>query len=319
MQKTAKIYVAGHNGLVGSAIVRNLCAKGYTNVIVKTRSQLDLLNEEWVKQFFHKEKPEFVFLAAAKVGGILANQKYPANFIHENLVIQNNILHSAFMHNVKKLLFLGSSCIYPKQSPQPIKEDYLLTGPLEATNEPYAIAKIAGIKMCQAYHKQYGVNFISVMPTNLYGPNDNFDPENSHVLPALICKFHEAKVKQKNHVVLWGTGKAMREFLYVDDLADAVVFLMNTYNKPDIINIGTGEDMSIRTLAQQVKKTVGYRGTIKWDTNKPEGTPKKQLDVSRLHRLGWKHKTSLHDGLTSTYAWYQQTLSGSLHEIQLKN
>lgn len=318
MKKTAKIYVAGHNGLVGSAIVRNLCASGYRNIIVQTRSQLDLLNQERVNQFFHKEKPEFVFLAAAKVGGILANETYPANFIYENLVIQNNVLHSAFKHNVKKLLFLGSSCIYPKQSPQPIKEDYLLTGSLEATNEPYAIAKIAGIKMCQAYHKQYGMNFISVMPTNLYGPNDNFDPESSHVLPALIHKFHEAKMKQKKHVVLWGAGKAMREFLYVDDLADAVVFLMNTYNKPDIINIGTGEDMSIRNLAQQVKKVVGYHGEIKWDTSKPEGTPKKQLDVSRLHRLGWKHQTSFQEGLALTYAWYQDTLSRSLHKMKLK-
>lgn len=309
MKKTAKIYVAGHNGLVGSAIVRNLCAKGYTNIIVKTRSQLDLLNEELVKQFFYKEKPEFVFLAAAKVGGILANETYPANFIYENLVIQNNVLHNAFKHSVKKLLFLGSSCIYPKQSPQPIKEDYLLTGLLEATNEPYAIAKIAGIKMCQAYHKQYGINFISVMPTNLYGPNDNFDPERSHVVPALIQKFHRAKKQQAKHVVLWGTGKAKREFLYVDDVADAVVFLMNTYDKPDIVNIGTGKDITISELAELVKNAVGYDGKITWDPSKPEGTPRKQLDVSRIHGLGWKHRTRLQEGIASTYTWYQHSLS----------
>lgn len=305
MNKNAKIFVAGHNGLVGSAIVRNLKKNGYNNLITKARSKLDLLNQEAVKNFFHKEKPDYVFLAAAKVGGILANNTYPADFIYENLEVQNNVIHNAYSAGIKKLLFLGSSCIYPKFAKQPINEEYLLTGELEPTNKAYAIAKISGIIMCESYNKQYGTNFISVMPTNLYGPNDNFDLNNSHVLPALIRKFHEAKLNNKEEVFVWGTGKAKREFLHVDDLADACVFLMNNYNKSDIINIGTGEDISIKELAEIIKDTVDYKGKIKWDTEKPDGTPRKLLNVNRLHNLGWKHKINLEEGIKNTYEWFK--------------
>ncbi len=305
MQKDSKIYVAGHNGLVGSAILRELEKEGYKNIIVKTRQELNLTAKEKVKEFFEKEKIEYVFLAAAKVGGIVANDEYPADFIRENIEIETNIIHHAYENNVKKLLFLGSSCVYPKMCPQPIKEEYLLTGELEYTNKAYAIAKIAGIIMCQSYNKQYGTNFISVMPTNLYGPNDNFDLNSSHVLPALIRKFYEAKMNGSKEVVLWGTGSPMREFLYVDDLAQACIFLMNQYNDNDIINIGTGEDISIKELAEIVRNEVGYNGNIVWDTNKPDGTPKKLLDVSKLETLGYKSKTSLVDGIKATYSWYQ--------------
>jgi len=308
MEKTAKIYVAGHRGLVGSAIVRQLTTAGYTNLITRTRAELDLLDQAAVADFFAAEKPEYVFLAAAKVGGIMANQTYPADFIYQNLVIQNNIIESAHQHQVKKLLFLGSSCIYPKLAPQPIKEEYLLTGPLEPSNDAYAIAKIAGIKMCQSYSKQYGDTFISVMPTNLYGENDNFDLETSHVLPALLRRFHEAKEANAPHVALWGTGSPMREFLYVDDMAAACVHLMETYNEPEIVNIGTGEDVTIKELAETVKTIVGYEGEIQWDTEKPDGTPRKLLDVSKLHSLGFKHTISLEEGIQKTYYWYRKSI-----------
>jgi GDP-L-fucose synthase len=308
MKIDSKIYVAGHRGLVGSAICRALQSQGYKNIITKTREELNLLDEKEVGNFFKEEKPEYVFLAAAKVGGIMANKNYPADFIYQNLQIQNNIIHNAYLNNVKKLLFLGSSCIYPKHSPQPIKEEYLLDGKLEKTNEPYAIAKITGIKMCQSYNKQYGTNFISVMPTNLYGPNDNFDLETSHVLPALIRKFHEAKVNNENKVVLWGTGKAKREFLHVVDLADACLFLMKSYNESEPINIGTGEDISIRELAEMIKEIVGYEGEIEWDTSKPDGTPRKLLDVNRLHGIGWQHRTELKEGIKNTYEWYLKNI-----------
>ncbi len=304
MEKTAKIYVAGHRGLVGSSIVRTLKEAGYTNLVTRTRAELDLLDAEAVSEFFKTEKPEYVFLAAAKVGGIMANQTYPADFIYQNLQLQNNIIESAHQSGVKKLLFLGSSCIYPKLAPQPIKEDYLLTGSLEPTNEAYAIAKIAGIMMCQSYWRQYGSNFISVMPTNLYGENDNFDLETSHVLPALIRRFHEAEVSNAPSVTLWGSGTPKREFLYVDDLAAACLHLMNTYNEPEIVNIGTGEDVTIKELAETIATTVGYSGQIEWNTTKPDGTPRKLLDVSKLRNLGFKHKTSLTEGIQKTYAWY---------------
>lgn len=304
MEKTSKIFVAGHRGLVGSAIARALEAAGYTNVIKKTRSELDLLDQKAVADFFAAEKPAYVFDAAAKVGGILANKEHPAEFIHQNLVIQNNIIHNAYLSGVKKLVFLGSSCIYPKLSPQPIKEEYLLTGPLEPTNDAYAIAKIAGIMMCQSYNKQYGTNFISLMPTNLYGPNDNFDLESSHVLPALIRKFHEAKENGTPNVTLWGTGSPMREFLHVDDLADAAVFLMNNYDGSEIVNVGTGEDVTIKELAELIRDTVGYKGELLWDTDKPDGTPRKLLDVSRLHKLGWRHRLELQRGIKDTFQWY---------------
>jgi GDP-L-fucose synthase len=313
MKKGSKIYIAGHNGLVGSAIKRNLEKKGFENLVYKTRKELDLMNEKAVRNFFEKEKPEYVFLAAAKVGGIVANRDYPADFIYQNLQIQNNVIHSSYLTGVKKLLFLGSSCIYPKFAPQPMKEEYLLTGELEFTNEPYAIAKIAGIKMCQSYNRQYGTNFIACMPTNLYGPNDNFDLESSHVLPAMIRKFHEAKENQNKDVVLWGSGSPKREFLYVDDLADACLFLMEKYNpskkeneKGEIfLNIGTGEDLSIKELASIIKKVVGYKGKIIWDESKPDGTPRKLLDVSKIHNLGWKHKIDLETGIRKTYEWYK--------------
>lgn len=305
MEKNSQIFVAGHRGLVGSAIVRALQAAGYANLITKTRSELNLLDHRAVAEFFAAEKPKYVFLAAAKVGGILANKERPAEFIYQNLQIQNNIIESAYRSGVTKLLFLGSSCIYPRFAEQPITEDSLLTGPLEPTNEAYAIAKIAGIMMCQSYNKQYSTNFISLMPTNLYGPNDNFDLQSSHVLPALIRKFHEAKETNARSVTLWGTGSPMREFLHVDDLADAALFLMNNYDNGAIVNVGTGEDVTIRELATMIKETVGFEGAIEWDTKKPDGTPRKLLDVSKLHSLGWKHAIDLPTGIRSTYEWYR--------------
>lgn len=304
MEKDSKIYVAGHRGLVGSAIVRALQKQGFKNLVLKTRDELDLTNQQAVEDFFAKEKPKFVFLAAAKVGGIMANKTYPADFIYENLVIQNNIIHAAYKNSVKKLLFLGSSCIYPRLAPQPIKEEYLLTGPLEPTNEAYAIAKIAGLKMCEFFNQQYGTNYISVMPTNLYGPNDNFDLETSHMLPALIRKFHEAKINNAPTITLWGSGSPRRECLHVDDLADACVFLMNHYNDSKTINIGTGEDITIKELAELISDIVEYKGEITWDTSKPDGMPRKLLDVSRLHEQGWHHHIELADGLKETYTWY---------------
>ena len=304
MNKESKIFVAGHRGLVGSAILRKLQGEGYTNLVTRTRAELDLRDQAAVNRFFEEEHPEYVFLAAAKVGGILANSTYPADFIRDNLQIQTNVIDAAYRSGVKKLLFLGSSCIYPKFAPQPMKEEHLLTGPLEPTNEWYAVAKIAGIKMAQAYRRQYGFNAISLMPTNLYGPGDNFDLETSHVIPALIRKFHEAKVERKTHVVVWGTGKPRREFLHVDDLADAALFLMQNYDGEEIINVGVGEDVSIRELAELIRDVVGYEGEIVFDTTKPDGTPRKLLDVSRLHALGWRARISLREGLEQTYRWY---------------
>ncbi len=306
MNKDSKIYVAGHRGLVGSSLVRRLQEDGYIKLILKTRKELDLLDQHSVRAFFEKEKPEYVFLAAAKVGGIMANKTYPADFIYENLVVQTNIIHSAYVSGVKKLLFLGSSCLYPKLCLQPIKEEYLMTGELESSNKTYALAKIAGIFMCQSYNEQYGTNFISVMPTNLYGPNDNFDLQNSHVLPAMIRKFHEAKLRGDSEITLWGTGSAKREFLHVEDLANACVFLMNIYDGSEITNIGTGIDISIKELAEKIKEIVGYEGTIIWDSSKPDGTPRKLLDVSKLNNLGWKHTVDLNDGIASTYEWYKK-------------
>jgi GDP-L-fucose synthase len=306
MNKDSKIYLAGHTGLVGSAIYRKLKNEGYTNIVTRTHKELDLTNQQQTQEFFQKEKPEYVFLAAAKVGGIKANDTYPADFAYINIMIESNVIKASYDYGVKKLLFLGSSCIYPKLCPQPIKEDYLLTGPLEPTNEAYAIAKIAGLKMCQYFNKQYGTNFISVMPTNLYGPNDNFDLETSHALAAILRKFHEAKINNKPHVEVWGTGNPRREFLHVDDLADAVLHLMNNYegNKP--INIGTGEDLTIKELAELIKEVVGYEGEIRFDTTKPDGTPRKLLDVSKLHNAGWKHKITLREGLALTYQWFKE-------------
>ncbi|MBW2067204.1 MAG: GDP-L-fucose synthase, partial [Deltaproteobacteria bacterium] len=339
MERDAKIYVAGHKGLVGSAICRKLRSEGYNNLITRTHKELDLTRQAQVEEFFRSERPEYVFLAAAKVGGILANNTFPGEFIYENLTIQCNVIHEAYKTEVKKLLFLGSSCIYPRDCPQPMKEEYLLTGKLEPTNEPYAIAKIAGIKMCQSYNRQYGTRFISVMPTNLYGPGDNFDLETSHVLPALIRKFHEAKIREANlgevgarrlegkegrehsrsrlersapqtpghgSVIIWGTGRPRREFLYVDDAADACVFLMNTYEENDIVNIGVGKDISIGELAELIKDVVGFEGEIQFDTTKPDGMPRKLLDVSRLESLGWKSKISLREGIERTYEWYKE-------------
>src|SRR3989344_343037 len=306
MRESDKIYIAGHKGLAGSAIVRALEKQGLNNLVLRAHSELDLLDQKATADFFKKEKPEYVFLAAAKVGGIMANKTYPANFIYENLAIQNNIIHNAYLNGVKKLLFLGSSCIYPKLCSQPIKEEYLLTGELEPTNEPYAVAKIAGIKMCQAYNRQHGTNFISVMPTNLYGPNDNFDLESSHVLPALIRKFHEAKINNQNEVAVWGTGAAKREFLHVDDLAEACVFLMNNYDSSEIINIGAGEDVTIKELAEMIKEVIDFTGKIVWDSSKPDGTPRKLLDISALHNLGWQHNINLDEGLNLTYEWYKK-------------
>jgi GDP-L-fucose synthase len=301
MEKDAKIFVAGHNGMVGSAICRALEAGGFSNIIKRRSSELDLRDQPAVRNFFRAEKPDYVFLAAAKVGGILANNTYRADFIYQNLMIQNNVIHQSYEAGVKKLMFLGSSCIYPKMAPQPLKEDYLLTGTLEPTNEPYAIAKIAGIKMCEAYRAQYGCDFISVMPTNLYGPNDNYDLQNSHVLPALIRKFHTAKMNQSPQVEIWGSGSPKREFLHADDLADACLFLMENYNEPDLVNIGTGEDISIKDLALLVKKVVGYEGELNFNSSKPDGTPRKLLDVSKLHAYGWKHRIDLEGGIRDVY------------------
>jgi len=299
MQRESKIFIAGHRGMVGSAIVRKLQSQGFQNIIVKTSSELDLRNQAAVDAFFSEERPAYVFLSAAKVGGIVANNIYRGEFIYENLMIQSNVVHAAWKNGVKKLLFLGSSCIYPKLCPQPIKEEYLLSGYLEQTNEPYAIAKIAGLKLCESYRKQYGVDMIAAMPTNLYGPNDNYDLNNSHVLPALIRKFHEAKVKNSETVEIWGTGSPMREFLHVDDLADACLFLMNNYSGDQHVNVGTGEDVTIKQLAELVMELVGYTGQLVFNTDKPDGTPRKLLDVSKLHQLGWKHKIDLRDGIQS--------------------
>lgn len=303
MNKESKIYVAGHRGLVGSAIVRNLRNQGYTHLILKTSQELDLKRQQSVEEFFMTERPDYVFLAAAKVGGIHANNTYRAEFLYDNLMIESNIIHSAYLSGVKKLLFLGSSCIYPKLCPQPMKEEHLLTGFLEPTNEPYAIAKIAGLKLCENYCRQYGVNFISAMPTNLYGINDNFDLANSHVLPALLRKTHEAKINQANAVEVWGTGSALREFLYVDDLADALVFLMNHYNDIEFVNVGTGQEVSIKDLALLIKSVIGYEGELTFDASKPDGTPRKLLDTSRLNAAGWQPKISLQKGLELTYQW----------------
>ncbi|MBX2953986.1 MAG: GDP-L-fucose synthase [Leadbetterella sp.] len=305
MEKSAKIYVAGHRGMVGSAIVRKLQASGYNNIIFRTSAELDLKDFDKVVRFLQEEKPDYVFLAAAKVGGIVANNTYKGQFLFENLQIQNSVIHGSHLAGVKKLMFLGSSCIYPKLAPQPLREDYLLTGLLEPTNEPYAIAKIAGIKMCEAYRDQYGSNFISVMPTNLYGPNDNYDLNNSHVLPAMIRKFHEAKRDGKPAVELWGTGSPMREFLHADDLAEACVYLMETYNESTLVNIGTGVDITIKELAETIKAETGYEGEIIWNTDKPDGTPRKLMDVSKLHGLGWKHKIDLEEGIALVYADYK--------------
>lgn len=318
MDKNAKIYVAGHRGLVGSAIIKTLLAQNYTNLLTRTHATLDLTSQTAVADFFAKEKPEYVFLAAAKVGGIHANNTYPAEFIHENLAIQTNIIHQSYINSVKRLLFLGSSCIYPKFAPQPIKEEYLLTDSLEPTNRPYALAKIAGIEMCWSYNRQYGMQFLAAMPTNLYGPGDNYHPENSHVIPALIRKFHEAKVNNQSEVVVWGTGSPKREFLYNEDMADACVFLMQLENhqfqpllgsdesvsgkfQPPLINVGYGSDITIKALAETIQKVVGYRGTIQFDTSKPNGTPRKLMDSTILHQLGWRPKISIETGLESAY------------------
>jgi len=301
VEKQAKIYVAGHRGMVGSAIYRKLKELGFENIVVRTSKELDLRDQQAVKEFFETEKPEYVFLAAAKVGGIMANNVYRADFIYENLAIQNNVIHYSHEYDVKKLMFLGSSCIYPKMAPQPLKEDYLLTGTLEPTNEPYAIAKIAGIKMVESYRMQYDDNYISVMPTNLYGINDNYHPENSHVLPALIRKFHEAKVNNSPTVNIWGSGTPLREFMFADDLADACVFLMENYNDLQFVNIGVGEDISIRELAELIKEVVGFQGDLEFDSSKPDGTPRKLMDVSKLTSLGWKAKTNLKEGIKLAY------------------
>ncbi|MBS1576770.1 MAG: GDP-L-fucose synthase [Bacteroidetes bacterium] len=304
MELTDKIYIAGHRGMVGSAIKRNLEKAGYKNIVIRKSDQLDLRNQQDTENFFSKERPAYVFLAAAKVGGIIANNTYRAEFIYDNLLIESNIIHAAHKYRVKKLLFLGSSCIYPKLAPQPLKEDYLLTGPLEPTNEFYAIAKIAGIKLCQAYHDQYGDNFISVMPANLYGIGDNYHLQNSHVLPALLRKFHEAKDTGESTVTVWGTGTPLREFLYADDLADGCVFLMNNYNDREPVNIGSGKDVSIAELAELIKSITCFTGSVRFDTTKPDGTPRKLLDVSKLHALGWKHKTELKEGIKLAYLDY---------------
>lgn len=307
MKKNARIYIAGHRGMVGSAILRKLQGEGYADFLLRTSSELDLRDQKAVAAFFERERPEYVFLAAAKVGGILANNTMRAEFLHDNLLIQDNVIHHSYLQGVKKLLFLGSSCIYPRLAPQPLKEDALLTGPLEPTNEPYAIAKIAGIKMCDAYRAQYGCNFISVMPSNLYGPNDNYHPEHSHVLPALLRKFHEAKRDNLPEVEIWGSGTPLREFLYVDDLAEACCFLMRRFNEPGFINIGTGKDISIRDLALLIKKVTGYGGTLKFNPSMPDGTPRKLLDVSRLHALGFRHKTELEEGVRLAYEDFRKT------------
>jgi GDP-L-fucose synthase len=308
MESSSKIYIAGHRGMVGSAILRALEARGLRNIVTRTSSDLDLRNQTAVEAFFREEKPDYVFLAAAKVGGIHANNVYRADFIYENLMIQNNVIHQSYVNGVKKLLFLGSSCIYPKLAPQPLKEEYLLTGLLEYTNEPYAIAKIAGIKMCESYRIQYGCDFISVMPTNLYGPNDNYDLNNSHVLPALLRKFHEAKMEGKKEVTVWGSGSPKREFLHADDLADACLYLMDHYSDAGLINIGTGEDLSIRELAEMIARITGFEGNIIWDSSKPDGTPRKLMDVSKLHRQGWHHKIELEEGIRMVYEPFRNSV-----------
>lgn len=307
MKKSSKIYVAGHRGMVGSAILRKLNSEGFTNTVLRTSGELDLRRQTETEAFFEAEKPEYVFLAAAKVGGIQANDTYRAEFLYDNLAIEMNVIDAAYRHGVKKLLFLGSSCIYPKHAPQPLKEEYLLTGTLEPTNEPYAIAKIAGIKLCEAYRDQYGCNFISAMPTNLYGPNDNYDLKNSHVLPALIRKFHEAEERGDAEVEIWGTGKPKREFLHVDDLAEACLFLMENYDDRSFVNIGSGLDLSIAELAEIVADTVGYKGRLRYDTSKPDGTPRKLMDVSKLNAMGWKHSIGLRDGIADVYSAYRSS------------
>lgn len=304
MDKNARIYVAGHNGMVGSAIVKQLKQNGYHNIIVKTRSELDLTRQEQVEDFFWKEKIEYVFLAAAKVGGIMANNSYPADFMYENIMLEMNVIRSAYEYKVKKLLFLGSSCIYPRMAPQPIKEEYLLTGELEPTNEAYALAKISGMKYCEYLNKQYGTNFISVMPTNLYGPKDNYHPTNSHVMPAMIHKMHLAKMNNSDEVVIWGTGKPLREFLYSEDLADACIYLMNHYSESETVNIGTGKEICIEDLAKLVKEIIGYEGKLIFDTTKPDGTPRKLLDIGKLKQLGWNYKTQIRDGILLSYEDY---------------
>jgi GDP-L-fucose synthase len=304
MNKNSRIYVAGHRGLVGSAILRRLRAEGYSNLLVRTHKELDLMRQAKVESFFKTEKPEYVFLAAAKVGGIMANNSYPAEFIYENLAIQTNVIHASYKAGVEKLLFLGSSCIYPRECPQPMKEEYLLSGKLEPTNEPYAVAKIAGIRMCQSYNRQYETRFISVMPTNAYGPGDDFDPETSHALPALMRKFHDAKTEARDVVTVWGSGAPRREFLHADDLADACLFIMKHYDENEIINIGVGKDTTIRELSELVKEIVGFKGEILYDNSKPDGTPRKLMDVSRLNSLGWQPKISLREGIEMTYRWY---------------
>ena len=308
MEKTAKIYIAGHKGMVGSAILRKLEKEGFSNLITRNSRELDLTDQQQASDFFSTEQPEYVFLAAAKVGGIIANSNYRADFIYQNLAIQNNVIHQSYINSVKKLMFLGSSCIYPKMASQPIREEYMLTGPLESSNEPYAIAKIAGIKMCEAYRSQYGCNFISVMPTNLYGYNDNYHPQNSHVLPALIRKFHEAKMSSSPHVNVFGTGTPLREFLFSDDLADACYFLMENYDEPTLINIGTGKDLTISDLASLIKTITGFEGDIHFDSSKPDGTHKKLLDVSKLHALGWKHKIELTEGIKLAYEDFKKNV-----------
>lgn len=301
MEKEAKIYVAGHNGMVGSAIVRALKREGYENIITRSHKELELTRQMEVEKFFEDEKPDYVFLAAAKVGGIVANNEAPADFLYDNMILEMNVIHSAFKNNVKKLMFLGSSCIYPRMCPQPIKEEYLLTGELEQTNEAYALAKISGLKYCTYLNRQYHTDYISVMPTNLYGPNDNYHPTHSHVLPALIRRFHEAKVANLPYVTCWGTGKPLREFLYVDDLADACLFLMNNYSGDETVNLGTGRELTIKELTELVAKVIGYTGEIRWDSSKPDGTPRKLLDVSKLEALGWHYKTELEDGIRLAY------------------
>ena len=301
MKKSSKIYVAGHNGMVGSAIVRKLRSSGFDNLLLRSRQELDLTEQSSVRTFLQSERPDFIFVAAAKVGGIHANNTYRAEFIYQNLMIEANLIHAASLAGVERLLFLGSSCIYPRDCPQPIKEEYLLTGPLEETNEPYGIAKIAGIKLCESYNRQYGTRYFSVMPTNLYRPNDNYDLENSHVLPAMIRKFHEAKERGDASMTLWGTGSPMREFLHADDLAEACVYLMESYSDSELVNIGTGIDVTIKALAETVKQIVGFEGSIQWDATRPDGTPRKLMDVSKLHSLGWKHKIELKDGIALAY------------------
>jgi GDP-L-fucose synthase len=308
MEKNAKIYIAGHKGMVGSAILRRLESLGYSNFLLRRSSEVDLRNQAQVESFFKAEKPDYVFLAAAKVGGIQANNIYRADFIYENLMIQNNVIHQSYVNGVKKLMFLGSSCIYPKMAPQPLKEEYLLTGVLEPTNEPYAIAKIAGIKMCESYRLQYGCDFISVMPTNLYGPNDNYDLGNSHVLPALLRKFHEAKMSGSSEVVVWGSGSPKREFLHADDLAEACLYLMDNFSDVGLVNIGTGIDLSIKELAEMIAKITEFEGKIIWDSSKPDGTPRKLMDVSKLHQAGWHHKIDLEEGIRAVYEPIRETV-----------